>query len=427
MSSPWTDDLRTRSGFHRVAVLGLGQIGGSLLHAIHHAGLQVVGYDIDRATAAAASAAGFPVAPTDAAAVHGADLVVLAMPLPEVPAALGSLTAHLAPGAVLTDVGTLKAPVLAAVRAHVPYAPFVGGHPLAGVEETGWPAADPMLFRDAPWALTVEDDTDIEGWLRMAGLVCDLGARAVPTTAAEQDSAVARVIGLPHVLAEALALTGLAGGELGLSLAAGSYMSGSRVARTRPELVTTWCDGNLALVDALDDAIAHLAEAREALAGHASVLPLARAGHRARMDWEHRRFEPVEVVAERDELRAHGRRGGWITACCATRTACACSACGRLVGPAQSTDGSGTSWGCCSSVFSPARSPACSSAARSDSAASARPCSASSAPTRAGRSTRCCSTTGSTCANPRRSSARSSAASWSWLPGGRSTRAARRR
>ena len=87
----------------------------------------------------------------------------------------------------------------------------------------------------------------------MAELVCDLGAQPVPTTAAEQDAAVARVIGLPHVLAEALALTGLAGGPLGLSLAAGSYRSGSRVARTRPELVATWCDGNPALVDALDD------------------------------------------------------------------------------------------------------------------------------------------------------------------------------
>ena len=148
----------------------------------------------------------------------------------------------------------------------------------------------------------------------MAALVCDLGAKPVPTTAAEQDAAVARVIGLPHVLAEALALTGLAGGPLGLSLAAGSYMSGSRVARTRPELVATWCDGNAALVTALDDAIAHLTEARGALATDASILPLASAGHAARINWEHRRFEQVELPASPDELRAHGRGGGWVTA-----------------------------------------------------------------------------------------------------------------
>jgi prephenate dehydrogenase len=302
------------STFQRVAVLGLGLIGGSLLQALRQAGLEVLGFDVDSATAAAASSAGFAIAPSDAAALQGADLVVLAMPLPEVPAALRSLAPHLRPETVLTDVGTLKGPVLAAVREVVPHARFVGGHPLAGVEETGWDAADPLLFRDAPWALTIEDDTDLAAWLRLAGLVCDLGAKPVPTTAADQDAAVARVIGLPHVLAEALALTGLAGGPLGLSLAAGSYMSGSRVARTRPELVSTWCDGNAALVGALDDAIGHLAQARAALAAQQSVLPLATAGYAARINWEHRRFEPIEVGARVDELVSLGRDGGWITA-----------------------------------------------------------------------------------------------------------------
>jgi prephenate dehydrogenase len=302
------------SGFQRVAVLGLGLIGGSLLHAARQAGAEVVGYDVDSSTAAAASSSGFPIAPTDAAAVHGADLVVLAMPLPEVAAAVASVAPHLGPRTVLTDVGTLKAPVLEAVRTAAPGATFVGGHPLAGVEETGWDAADPMLFRDAPWALTVEDDTPLEAWLRLAELICDLGARPVPTTSADQDAAVARVIGLPHVLAEALALTGLAGGPLGLSLAAGSYRSGSRVARTRPELVTTWCDGNPGLVGALDDAIAHLTAARTALASDGSVLALARAGHDARMNWEHRRFVPVELGASVGELRGLGRDGGWVTA-----------------------------------------------------------------------------------------------------------------
>jgi prephenate dehydrogenase len=302
------------ASFQRVAVLGLGLIGGSLMHAIRHAGLDVVGYDIDPATTAAARGSGFTVAPDDATAVRDADLVVLAMPLPDVRAALHSLAPHLHPKVLLTDVGTLKLPVTGAVRELLPGVTFVGGHPLAGVEDTGWGAADPLLFRDAPWALTLEDDTSVEAWLRLAELVCDLGARPVPTGAAEQDGAVARVIGLPHVLAEALALTGLAGGPLGLSLAAGSYRSGSRVARTRPELVATWCDDNPALVLALDDAIARLTAARSALATHGSVLELATAGHDARTSWEQRRFEPVELTADRDALREHGHGGGWVTA-----------------------------------------------------------------------------------------------------------------
>ncbi|MGH8860308.1 MAG: prephenate dehydrogenase/arogenate dehydrogenase family protein [Jatrophihabitantaceae bacterium] len=300
--------------FHRVAVLGLGLIGGSLMHAMRQGGLEVVGYDIDHASAEAASAAGFPVAPTDEAAVHGADLVVLAMPLPQVRAALRDLAPHLAAGTLLTDVGTLKAPVLDAVRELVPQVTFVGGHPLAGTEDSGWVASDPLLFRDAPWTLTIETETDLDAWLRVAELACDLGARPVPATAAEQDAAVARVIGLPHVLAEALALVGLSGGPLGLSLAAGSYRTGSRVARTRPDLVASWCDGNPALVTALDEVIARLVRARDELASDDSVYELAEAGHDARMDWEHRHAEPVELPVTARALCDHGRQGGWITA-----------------------------------------------------------------------------------------------------------------
>jgi prephenate dehydrogenase len=302
------------TAFGRAAVLGLGLIGGSLLHAIRHTGLDVVGYDVDAQTAAAASAAGFPVAASDAGAAHGADLVVLAMPLPQVPDALRSLAPHLAPGAILTDVGTLKLPVLDAVHEIIPGARFVGGHPLAGTENSGWAAADPLLFRDAPWALTLEPTTDLEAWLSLADLACDLGAKPVPAVAAEQDAAVARVIGLPHVLAEALALTGLMGGPLGLSLAAGSYMSGSRIARTRPDLVASWCDRNPALITALDDVISRLSDARDHLADDGSMLDLATAGHEARIDWEHRAFEPVELNADPEALRRHGQAGGWITA-----------------------------------------------------------------------------------------------------------------
>lgn len=300
--------------FERVAVLGLGLIGGSVLLALGRAGYRVTGFDPDPTEAFAARTSGFVVAGTAAEAVQGADLVVLAMPLPELDAALHSIAEALPAGAVLTDVGTLKLPVLHCVRRVLPTARFIGGHPLAGTEQSGFLAADEMLFRDAPWALALEDDSDLGAWLAVAAVLCDLGAKPVPATAAEQDVAVARVIGLPHILAEALALTGLHGGELGLSLAAGSYTSGSRVARTRPDLVASWCDHNDALVDALDDAISWLQASRDALAANESIMPLAQAGHAARMAWEQREFGPVEVPAEIEALREHGRSGGWITA-----------------------------------------------------------------------------------------------------------------
>ena len=219
---------------------------------------------------------------------------------------------HLAAGAVLTDVGTLKRPVLDdRPRRPCPRARFVGGHPLAGTEESGLgrrrPAAVPRRAVGAdPRATT---PTSRPGW-RVAELVCDLGAKPVPTTADEQDAAVARVIGLPHVLAEALALTGLAGGPLGLSLAAGSYLSGSRVARTRP--------------GARGDLVRRQPGARRrarrrhrpAAARPATRWPRTarccrwpRPATGARIDWEHRRFEPVELAADAAELlRARPRR-----------------------------------------------------------------------------------------------------------------------
>jgi prephenate dehydrogenase len=300
--------------FRRIAVLGLGLIGGSMLQALARGGYRVVGYDSDPNQAALARGTGYQLAGSAVEAVAGADLVVLAMPLPQLPAALTEIRPALDPDAVLTDVGTLKVPVLPLVAELLSGCRFVGGHPLAGTEESGFLASDPMLFRDAPWSLVLEPETDLAAWLAVAVLLCDLGARPVPTTAAEQDLAVARVIGLPHLLAETLALTGLSGGELGLSLAAGSYTSGSRVARTRPELVATWCDGNAALLGALDDAIAWLASTRESLARGESVVPLAKAGHHARLNWERREFAPVDLPADPDQLRQHGRDGGWITA-----------------------------------------------------------------------------------------------------------------
>lgn len=302
------------AGPDRVAVVGLGLIGGSLLRALHAAGHEVVGCDVDPATRAAAREAGFKVAASGSDAVATADLVILAMPLPGLDDALAEMAGSVPAAAVLTDVGTLKRPVLDAVRRVLPDARFVGGHPLAGPESSGWAAGDAGLFRGAPWSLTLESDTDLSAWLGLAELLCELGAHPVPTTATDQDAAIARVIGLPHVLAEALALTGLAGGELGLSLAAGSYTSGSRVARTRPELVASWCDGNTALVGVLDEVLERLARTRTALAEGGSVLPLARDGHAARMNWERRGAHPVELRPDAEDLLAHGRAGGWITA-----------------------------------------------------------------------------------------------------------------
>ena len=209
---------------------------------------------------------------------------MVATPLAAIPAVLTALAGTDCP--VLTDVGSVKAPVLAAARAAGVAARFVGGHPMAGTEHTGFAAADPALLDGAAWVLGVEDDTDLAAWLRTAALVTGTGCRVVPATARAHDDAQARISGLPHLLACALAVAGAAGGPLAGGLAAGSFRDGTRVAGSRPELIAALCDGNgPALAAVLDDTAARLAAASAALRAGGSVQDLATAGHAARRTW----------------------------------------------------------------------------------------------------------------------------------------------
>jgi prephenate dehydrogenase len=297
----------------RVAVLGLGMIGGSIarrLAPIH----DVRVWDTDPATRDAAAAAGLSVAEDPA----GAEIVVVATPLGTMPTVLSGLSTSDCP--IVTDVGSVKAPVLTAARAAGLADRYVGGHPMAGVEHSGFAAADPALLAGAVWVLTLEPDTDLDRWLAVAELVTAAGARVLPTTAAAHDEAQARISGLPHLLATALAVAGGAGGPLAAALAAGSYRDGTRVAGSRPEFVAALCDGNrAALADVLDATLAELGRARDALAGDGSVLPLAVAGHAARRAWADA-APAVAVSVERDspslraDLLALGAAGGTLDA-----------------------------------------------------------------------------------------------------------------
>ncbi|MFC8045001.1 prephenate dehydrogenase [Nocardia sp. NPDC057353] len=302
-----------------LCVLGTGLIGGSLLRAAAAAGWEAFGYN---RSATAAGADGFEVGadlPAVLRRAAAADaLVVLAVPMPALDAVLAQVAVH-APGCALTDVVSVKAPVAAAVRAHGLAARFVGGHPMAGTAESGWAATDAALFRGAAWAVTVDDGTDPVVWRRVARLALDCGARVVPATAAEHDAAVARISHLPHVLAEALAQAGAAGGALALGLAAGSFRDGTRVAGTAPDLVRAICEPNAtALRAVLDETLEVLAVARRAL-DDGSLATLAEAGHAARRRYEEQQPETISGIVPGaagwlDDLRAAGRRGAVLTA-----------------------------------------------------------------------------------------------------------------
>ena len=302
-----------------VAVIGLGLIGGSLLQALAARGHWVIGFDADPATRATARTAAaraangtrWQVAGTIRDAIGSADLAVLAVPLPALPAVLREMAGY--PG-LITDVTSVKGPVRDLTRDFA----FVGGHPMAGRETSGFRSADPALFAGCAWVLCLEPDrTSLPDWLALAELCTGLGARVVPTTADEHDRAVAAVSHVPHLLAAALA-TVVADAPLAAALAAGSFRDGSRVAATRPDLVAAMCGGNAdAVQPALDGVRATLDDLRAALAAPdpvAALRPLLARAHAARTAWPPVAGEQATLPARPDVLRRLGRVGGWITA-----------------------------------------------------------------------------------------------------------------
>ncbi|MHA6628374.1 prephenate dehydrogenase [Pseudonocardia sichuanensis] len=306
-----------------VCVIGAGLIGGSLLRAAGKAGRAVWGTSASEETAAQARVDGFDVGTdTDAALRRAAEadaLVVLAVPLPALPAVLRRVDA-VAPTCRLTDAVSVKVAVADAVARLAPRARYVGGHPMAGTAESGWSAGAAGLFTDAAWVVATDDGADAEVWADVAELAWACGARVVPAASDEHDLAVARVSHLPHLLAAVLAAVGAAGeDELPLALAASSFADGTRVAGTRPELVLAMCEGNRdALLAAVDDALGRLGAMRGALASTGGLAATVHAGHEGRLRWAAAR-DPRLLRVHRgtapDELRAIGRRGdavvGW--------------------------------------------------------------------------------------------------------------------
>lgn len=301
----------------RVAVLGLGLVGGSVAQGLA-APHTVTGYDADDATADAARRSGLEVATSPQQAVQGADLVVLAAPVTANDALLG----RLAPGTLVTDVGSTKAPLVQAWRASGAGPRLVPGHPMAGAESAGWGAARPDLFRGTRWVLC-PGLTAPQDFAAVCRVVLALGAHVVPADAEEHDRAVARISHAPNLLAAVLAEAALHGDAdtLAGSLAAGSFRDLTRVAASPPERTAEFCLANGAgTADVLAEVARQIASLAQALrAGdRAAVLAALAAGHRSRLAYEGRGDGTAyEVVVEGERwwepLLALGRSGGVIT------------------------------------------------------------------------------------------------------------------
>lgn len=237
-----------------VAVVGLGLIGGSVAQTLVAQGWRVTGWDPDAPTRALARAAGVEAVPTlDGLASAGAGLVVLAVPLRAVRSTVERLAPVLPEGTVLTDVASVKEPVRDAVRAYGLDRRYVGAHPMAGTEHSGFAASDPDLLRGARWALTVDPSTDLDAFLTVAAMVVSaFGSDVHPLADAVHDEAVALVSHVPHVVATELLnlVVGSPVSDVAQGLAAGSFRDGTRVARTTPRRTQAMVTDNAAWVSA---------------------------------------------------------------------------------------------------------------------------------------------------------------------------------
>jgi len=192
--------------YDRVALIGLGLIAGSMGHAMKKAGLarEIVGHSQSAETRETALELGFVdrVCATAAEAVEGADLVVLCTPVGVMGQIAEQIGPHLAPGATVTDVGSVKGAVVEAVGPHLPPGVhFIPGHPMAGTEHSGPRAGFASLFSNRWWLLTPLPDTDPDAVARLRALCEGMGANVDEMEVERHDLVVAVVSHAPHLIA----------------------------------------------------------------------------------------------------------------------------------------------------------------------------------------------------------------------------------
>lgn len=232
----------------RMAIVGLGQIGGSLGLALGRAGgWHRVGFDRDARTrrAARAALAIDEEAATLDAACSGAEAALLALPVDALPAAIDKAARALPRGAVLIDTGSARAGITEAIaRAARLGVKAIGGHPIAGTEGHGFAAARADLFDGATFAL-FPPERRVPKLARE--LVAALGARALVVHPARHDGALARTSHLPYLVACALRELGDEAARAGLH--GPGFASATRLAASDPRIALGYCRANAGNVE----------------------------------------------------------------------------------------------------------------------------------------------------------------------------------
>ena len=256
----------------RVAVLGVGLIGGSIgLAARRRLGAEVVGYGRHPETIARAVEIGAldRGANSIGEACEGAELVFCGAPVAALPGQAREALAACGPGTVVSDVGSTKGELVAALGDDER---FIGGHPLAGAETAGIDNARADLFEGARWYLTPTDRSSGLLYDRLQRFVAGLGARPQAIDPTSHDRAMATVSHLPHVVANALvaeAAEALGGGDSERLPEVGpSFRDTTRVAGSNPAI---WADiftsNREAVADSVESVAARLSAAARLIRG----------------------------------------------------------------------------------------------------------------------------------------------------------------
>lgn len=228
----------------RLAIIGLGLIGGSIGLALKRAqlsDLEIVGHDSEWGVNRKARKLGAidSEARTPESAVEGAALTVIATPILQVRPVLERIASALDEGATVTDTASTKRDVLAWAEELLPdTVNFIGSHPIAGKEQAGLDAADADLFQGRPWAISPSIRASEQAIQSVEDMITLTGARPTIIDAAEHDSYLAAVSHLPLVVSSAL--FSLASGSQAwpelAALAGPGFDSATRLASSSPNL-----------------------------------------------------------------------------------------------------------------------------------------------------------------------------------------------
>src|SRR6266540_6603863 len=277
----------------RAVVVGTGLIGGSLGMGLRRLGWHVTGRDLDAERASQALKLGA----LDAVG-YDPDATVTFVATPVRAVAREALQALAAGPGLVTDVGSVKSPIVDAVADPR----FVGGHPMAGSEQDGVEGATPDLFEGATWVLTPTSDTDATAYAQVRQLVSALGADVLALPPDHHDELVAVISHVPHLTAATLMRLASGRGEEHralLRLAAGGFRDMTRIAGGSSAIWPDICGENqVAIVDVLDELLAALQEMRDVVAegDRAALLDVLEEARAARVNL------PV-LIQRADDLR----------------------------------------------------------------------------------------------------------------------------